>query len=43
MASISPDEIKKRMKFVNVNKTNELLDQGKSVDYFMGHYCNWEG
>ena len=42
MASISPDEIKKRMKFVNVNKTNELLDQGKSVDYFMGHYCNWE-
>ena len=42
MASISPDEIKKRMKFVNVNKTNELLGQGKSVDYFMGHYCNWE-
>ncbi len=42
MASISPDEIKKRMKFTNIKMTNELLDQGKSVDYFMGHYCNWE-
>lgn len=42
MASISPDEIKKRMKFTNIKMTNDLLDQGKSVDYFMGHYCNWE-
>ena len=40
MASISPDEIKKRMKFSNIKMTNDLLDQGKSVDYFMGHYCN---
>ncbi len=42
MASISPDEIKKRMKFTNIKMTNDWLDQGKSVDYFMGHYCNWE-
>ena len=42
MASISPAEIRKRMKFVNVDKTNKLLDEGKSLAFFMGHYCNWE-
>ena len=42
LATISPDEIMKRMKFSNIKMTNDLLDQGKSVDYFMGHYCNWE-
>lgn len=39
MASISPAEIRKRMKFVNVDKTNKLLDEGKSLAFFMGHYC----
>lgn len=42
MASISPDEIRKRMKFVNIGKTNKLLDEGKSLAFFMGHFCNWE-
>lgn len=42
MASISPDEIRKRMKFVNIDKTNKLLDEGKSLAFFMGHFCNWE-
>lgn len=42
IASISPDEMKKRMKFVNIDKTNKLLDEGKSLAFFMGHFCNWE-
>ena len=42
IASISPDEIRKRMKFVNIDKTNKLLDEGKSLAFFMGHFCNWE-
>lgn len=42
LASITPDEIRKRMKFVNIDMTNALLDEGKSLAYFMGHFCNWE-
>lgn len=42
IASISPDEIRKRMNFVNIDKTNKLLDEGKSLAFFMGHFCNWE-
>lgn len=42
IASISPDEMRKRMKFVNIDKTNKLLDEGKSLAFFMGHFCNWE-
>lgn len=42
IASISPNEMRKRMKFVNIDKTNKLLDEGKSLAFFMGHFCNWE-
>lgn len=42
IASISPDEMRNRMKFVNIDKTNKLLDEGKSLAFFMGHFCNWE-
>ena len=42
MASVAPDEIRKRMKFLNIDMTNKMLDEGKSLAYFMGHFCNWE-
>lgn len=42
LASISPDEIKRRMQFVNVEAVNSFLRQGKSVSIYLGHYSNWE-
>ena len=42
MATISPDEIKRRMHFTNFHIANEMLAKGQSVAYFIGHFCNWE-
>lgn len=42
MASISPEEISRRMKFTNVEAVNSVLRQGKSVAIYLGHYGNWE-
>lgn len=42
LASISPEEIRRRMKFTNVEQVNALLRQGKSVSVYLGHYGNWE-
>ncbi|MDL2322743.1 lysophospholipid acyltransferase family protein [Bacteroidales bacterium OttesenSCG-928-A17] len=41
-ATISEKEIKKRLKFVNIEEVNALLRQGQSISTYMGHYCNWE-
>lgn len=42
LASISPAEIRRRMKFVDADMANGLLAQGQSLAYFIGHYGNWE-
>ena len=42
MASISPEEIKQRMQFTNMERVNEMLAEGKSISVFLGHYGNWE-
>ena len=42
MASISPEEIKRRMTFKNMGKVNAVLREGKSIALYMGHYGNWE-
>lgn len=42
MATISPEEMSRRMKFTNVEVVNSILRQGKSVSVYMGHYGNWE-
>ncbi len=42
MATISKEEIKRRMKFTNVEEVNTVLRSGKSISLFMGHYGNWE-
>lgn len=42
MASISPEEIKRRMTFKNMEKVNAVLREGKSIALYMGHYGNWE-
>ena len=36
LASISPEEIRRRMKFTNVEQVNALLRQGKSVFFRRG-------
>lgn len=42
MLSISNEEMKLRMKFVNIDLINKTLEKGKSVSAFIGHYGNWE-
>ncbi len=42
LISISPEEIRKRMKFTNADDVNKMLAKGKSVSAFIGHYGNWE-
>lgn len=42
LLSISRAEISKRMEFPNIDKVNQLLDNGKSISIFLGHYGNWE-
>ena len=42
MATISDEEIKKRMHFTSFDVANDLLAQGHSVAYYIGHFCNWE-
>ncbi len=42
MASVSQEQILRRMKFVNVEKVKAVMEQGRSVALYMGHYGNWE-
>ena len=42
MATISPKEIQRRMKLMNVEGLKETMRTGKSASVFMGHYGNWE-
>ena len=42
LLSISPEEIRRRVKFANVDKVNALLHEGRSISVFLGHYGNWE-
>lgn len=42
MATISPEEMSRRMKFTNMDAANAVLREGKSIGVYMGHYGNWE-
>lgn len=42
LATISSKEIRKRMKFTNVEEVNGELRNGKSIALYLGHYGNWE-
>lgn len=39
---ISPEEMKKRMKFENIDLLERLTEDGNSVIVYLGHYGNWE-
>lgn len=42
MATISPEEMKKHMKFTNIEAANAVFKEGKTIALYMGHYGNWE-
>lgn len=42
MATISPEEMSRRMKFTNIEVANAVLREGKTIALYMGHYGNWE-
>lgn len=42
LLSISPDKMRRRMRFVNIDLLNAMLAQGQTVSAFLGHYGNWE-
>ncbi len=42
LMSMTPEEIRRRMKFTNIETVNEMLREGKSISIFLGHYGNWE-
>lgn len=42
LMSISPEKLKRRMVFKNIDTVNQILAEGQSVALFLGHYCNWE-
>lgn len=42
LASISEKEMKKRMRFENLELLEQAFDEGKSIAFYLGHYCNWE-
>jgi KDO2-lipid IV(A) lauroyltransferase len=41
-ATISEKEIRKRMRFINIEEINAVLQQGKSMSVYLGHQGNWE-
>lgn len=42
LASMSEKEMRKRMRFENMEAIDEYLRQGRPVSLMLGHYCNWE-
>lgn len=42
LGTMSADEIRRRMKFENIEEVNADLRAGHNVSIFLGHFCNWE-
>ncbi len=42
MASISEKEMRKRMRFENLDEIQKAVNEGKQVACYLAHYCNWE-
>lgn len=42
LASMSEKEMRRRMRFENMEAVNKVLESGRPVSLFLGHYCNWE-
>lgn len=42
LATITPEEMGKRIKLINLELINGMLREGKSISVYLGHYGNWE-
>ena len=42
LGSMKAPEMRRRMKFDNIEEVNADLRAGKNVSLFLGHFCNWE-
>ncbi len=42
LGSMNADEMRRRMKFENIEEVNDELRAGRNVSLFLGHFCNWE-
>ena len=42
LGSMKPDEMRRRMRFENIEEVNADLREGHNVSIFLGHFCNWE-
>lgn len=42
LGSMDADEMRRRMRFENIEEVNADLREGKNVSLFLGHFCNWE-
>lgn len=42
LAAMSPSEMRRRMKFENIEEVNADLRAGRNVSLYLGHFCNWE-
>lgn len=42
LTSMSESEIRRRMRFENLDDVREKARQGTSICLYLGHYCNWE-
>lgn len=42
LGSMSAEEMRRRMKFENIEEVNADLLSGHNVSIFLGHFCNWE-
>lgn len=42
LASISKEEMRRRVKFTGLEHIYNGIDEGHNVALYLGHYCNWE-
>lgn len=42
LLSIGKKNIRRRIRFENVERVKQSFDEGRNASLFLGHYCNWE-
>ena len=42
LLSASKKQMMRRMQFKGTELANQVLEEGRSIALYMGHYCNWE-
>lgn len=42
MQAMSRDDMARHIKFINIDRINEVLCKGRSVALYLGHFANWE-